>query len=462
MEPNQPPVTTPNIIGLVSDFSNQPIANASVELTENPLFSKSGTGKKIGTVETNPLGQYQFSNIFDRGISLTCRISTDGTRIITRSLWCKKDSICVLNIGGRPALTGTAIIDGRPLADQTLYLSDTLDMIDASFSEEVVTDQQGNFSFLGISPGIYSIMNRGIDNRIYRLATIEMPQRDIFNVNLDIETVTVWLDDLGEPEQMNLSKALLVYSQDISENLNQIPAVVAEDNSMLFENVIGGAYVLRVQLDSGVWLQQNVEIESGMVEQTLQLDPVLEETATLRGNFLNAAPIDLFLTTADQNIHIDITPNADGTYELATVPSDIYSLAAFVKGQLIEFLQIDLQNEPEMTLDIDPAEMMRAFSPLTVVVTDASGIVLSDAEVWLTGTGGEDLVTASGTRCLSCSSSRPIYTVCCSPKISYQKSPNLFENIFPASRTKSGKYRCISIGNSGSGKRHIKALIPTG
>ena len=50
-----------------------------------------------------------------------------------------------------------------------------------------------------------------------------------------------------------------------------------------------------------------------------------------------------------------------------------------------------------MTLDIDPAEMMRAFSPLTVVVTDASGIVLSDAEVWLTGTGGEDLVTASST-----------------------------------------------------------------
>ncbi|MHC5084668.1 MAG: carboxypeptidase-like regulatory domain-containing protein, partial [Planctomycetota bacterium] len=178
---------------------------------------------------------------------------------------------------------------------------------------------------------------------------------------------------------------------------NRIQAVVAEDDSMLFENVIGGTYVLRVQLDSGVWLQQNVEIEGGVVEQTIQLDPVPEETATVRGNFLNAAPIDLFLTTANQNIHIDIAPNADGTYELAAIPSDIYSLAAFVKGQLIEFTQIDLQNEPQMTLDIDPTEMMRAFSPLTVVVTNASGIVLSDAQVWLTGIGGEDLVTASST-----------------------------------------------------------------
>ncbi|MHC5092320.1 MAG: hypothetical protein ACYSO2_00250 [Planctomycetota bacterium] len=397
MEPNQPALTTPNITGLVSDFSNQPIANAVVELTENPLFSNNSAGKNIGTAETDSLGQFQFSDIFDGAISLKCQIPAEGTKIITRSLWCKKDSICVLNIGGRPALTGTVIIDGRPLAGQTLYLSDTLDMIDASFKEEVVTDLQGNFSFLGVSPGIYSITNRGVDNRIHRLATIEMPQRDIFNVNLDIETVTVWLDDVDEPEKVNRSNAVLVYAQDISENMNQIRAVVAEDNSMLFENVIGGAYVLRVQMDSGMWLQQDVEIEGGTVEQTVQLDPVSEETATLRGNFLNAAPIDLFLTTASQNIHLDIAPNADGTYELAAVPSDIYSLAAFVRGQLIEFTQIDLQNEPEMTLDIDPAEMMRTLSPLTVVVTDTSGIVLSDAQVWLTGTGGENLLTASST-----------------------------------------------------------------
>ena len=393
----QPPASIPTITGLVSDFSNQPIANAVVELTENPLFSKIATGKKIGAVETNPLGQYQFSDIYDRGISLTCRIPAEGSKVITRSLWCKKDSICVLNIGGRPALTGTAVIDGRPLASQTLYLSDTLDITHASFGEEVVTDDQGNFSFLGVSPGVYSIMNRGMDNRIHRLATIEMPQRDIFNVNLNIETVTVWLDDAGQPEQMNLSKAVLVYAPDIPDSLNQIQAVVAEDNSMLFENVFPGVYVLRVQLDSGVWLQQNVEIEDGSAEQTIQLDPVPEETATLRGDFLNAAPIDLFLTTANQNIHIDIAPNADGTYELADIPGDIYSLAAFVNSQLIEFTQLDLQNEPKMTLDIDPAEMMRTFSPLAVVVTDASGIVLSDAQVWLTGTGGEDLLTASST-----------------------------------------------------------------
>jgi hypothetical protein len=396
-ETKQPPVPIPNITGLVSDFSNQPIANAVVELTENPLFSEIVAGRKIASVKTNPLGQYQFTGAYDRGVSLICRIPAENAKAITRSLWCEKGSICIVNIGGRPALTGTVIIDGRPLAGQTLYLSDTLDTTHASFGEEVVTDEQGNFTFLGVASGGYSILYIGFDNRLHRLVTVEMPQQDISNVNLDIKTVTVLLDTLVRPEESNAFKAVLVYALDMPESLSQVQAVLAEDGSILFENIIPGAYVLRTQLDSGVWLQQDVEIADGLAEQTIQLDPVPEGTAVLHGHFLNAAPTGLFLTTANRNIHIDIAPNADGAYELAAIPSDIYSLAAFVKGQLIEFTQIDLQSEPEMTLDIDPAEMMLAFSPLTVVVTDASGIVLSDAQVWLTGVESGDLITASST-----------------------------------------------------------------
>ena len=154
----QPPAKIPNITGLVSDFANQPTANAVVELTENPLFSGISASRKIASAKTDPNGQYQFSGVYDRSISLTCRIPAEDTKVITQPLWCGKDSICIVNIGGRPALTGMVIIDDRPLANQTLYLSDTLDIADASFSEEVVTDEQGNFTFLGVSADVYSIM----------------------------------------------------------------------------------------------------------------------------------------------------------------------------------------------------------------------------------------------------------------------------------------------------------------
>jgi len=396
----QPAAIIPTITGTVSNFSNEPVINATLELTENPLFSKTKTGQKIASAKTDPNGYYRFPNIAYNGCaSLTCRPAPPNshTHLITQSLWCGKDSICVINIGGRPALTGIVTINGRPLIDQTLFLSDVLDISIASFSEEVLTDSEGHFSFLGISPGVYAVMNRSFDNRLHRLATVEMPQRDMFNVNLDIETVTVWLNDSTGAKLSNVSKAVLVYALDMPDNLNQVRAIGTEADAMLFENVIPGAYVLRVQFDSGVWQQQTVEITGVPAEQMIRLDPIPEETTTLYGHFLSTAPIDLFLTTVNQKIHIDIAPNANGTYKLSAIPSDLYSLAGFVNGQLVEFMQIDLQNELEMAFDINPVEMILAFSPLTVVVTDALGVVLPDAQVWLTGIESADLITASST-----------------------------------------------------------------
>jgi hypothetical protein len=140
-------------------------------------------------------------------------------------------------------------------------------------------------------------------------------------------------------------------------------------------------------LDSGVWIQQNVNITDAPKEQSVQLSPVPTETAVLEGRFLGASPVNLFLTNVNQQIHIDIAPNADGSYELVNIPADIYSLACFVKGQLFEFTQIDLENESEMVMDIDPAEILKSFSPLYVAVADETGQILSSSQVWLNSEG---------------------------------------------------------------------------
>ena len=57
----------------------------------------------------------------------------------------------------------------------------------SSFDEEIISDAEGNFSFLGVPAGIYTLMSKGLDNQVYRLATIEMPQQDVFNVNLNLQ-----------------------------------------------------------------------------------------------------------------------------------------------------------------------------------------------------------------------------------------------------------------------------------
>jgi hypothetical protein len=46
-------------------------------------------------------------------------------------------------------------------------------------------------------------------------------------------------------------------------------------------------------------------------------------------------------------------------------------------------------------LDIDPVEMMQTFSPLFVVTTDASGVILPETQVWLTGADTETIITTT-------------------------------------------------------------------
>jgi DNA-directed RNA polymerase specialized sigma24 family protein len=389
------PAAIPIAMGTVSNLLNQPIANVVLERSENTLFSNKKTGRKIDSIQTNPDGRYEFTAAYEGPAYLTAKIQAGDTRSITRPVWCKKDSVCIANFGGKPVLTGMVFVDGIALSNQTVYLSDTLDIDYASFGQEVVTDSVGRFSFSGVPAGPYHLLNKGFDNQVRRLAMIEMPEQEMYNADINLETASVSTAYPSDPNTAVATEAVLAYGMGIPDNLSQIQAVIETDGSILFKNVLPGTYLLKVRLDSGVWIQQNVDVTGGPDEQFIPLAPVPEKTAILTGRFLGASPVNLFLTNANQQLHIDIAPNADGSYELVNIPADVYSLATFVKGQLFEFIQVDLQYEPEMALDIDPTEILESFSPLYVVVADKTGFILSESQVWLNQQS--DIITASST-----------------------------------------------------------------
>lgn len=393
-QPVTPPLARPQITGIIKDFSDHPITNAVVELAENGLFFGPRSPRIIATTKTDQTGQYQLPGNYEGPAYITITLPGPEANKLTRSIWCEKESTRNLNPAGRPALTGTIMIDNSPIANQTLYLCDTFNLDLASFRQETVTDSEGNFTFLGVPAGTYLLMNLGLDKRIHRLTTFEMPQQDVFNLYVDIETAGVILEYPSDSQLPAPLNAELVYVINLSDDMNRYQATISEDGVVYFENVRPGSYFLRVQLEQGIWLQQDVEVLSGPGDQTVLLESIPEETAITTGRFLDISPVDLFLTNANQRIHIDITPQADGAYEITSIPVDVYDLAAFVNGQLVEFKQVDLQDQVQ-TLDIDPAELTLSFSPLYVVVTDDVGSLLSGAQVWLTG--NEQIITSSST-----------------------------------------------------------------
>ncbi|MCI0499951.1 MAG: hypothetical protein L0Y36_09780 [Planctomycetales bacterium] len=393
-EPNKPTpkpaILRPAATGTVTDSSGQPVAGAHIELLPNPLFSATQMPTAIANTQTDPNGHYQLVTPYEGAVFVTCK----GTPSFTRAAWCVKDTACVVNFGGKPSVTGALTQQDAPFANQPLVLSDTLDWTNASFRAETTTNEQGNFSVAGVPPGTYYLLHRQPEQKLSRLAVFEVPSQSDFHLSLDIRPVSITLNYPLEPGQPAPAKAVLTYGSGLPEGLLQTPATIQEKGLVRFESVIPGSYLLNVQLDTGVWIQQEIDVSTNPVEQIL-VNPPLQETVTLFGRLLNPAPASLFLDNANRHIRIDLTAGQDGSYELASVPADIYGLAAYFHGQRVEFAQIDLQNQSETAFDIDPKELMKSLCPLYVVVTDARGLVLSGAQVWLAG--NEHLIVAQST-----------------------------------------------------------------
>ncbi|HOK95501.1 MAG TPA: hypothetical protein PK052_10750 [Anaerohalosphaeraceae bacterium] len=380
-----PPLLTGKVIGI----TGIPIAGAKLELLTNPLFAKQQPQKAIAAAQTDSNGNYHLAASHQGPAFLICKIQGEPPLEVMQAVWCSKDNTCIVNIGGQPSLTGSLTLQGNIFAGQRLILSNTVDYTDASFRAEFTTDAQGNFSLGGIPAGTYYLFHKQADQHLLRLAVFELPLDGSFHFTMDLQPVRVLLD---YPANETLPvKAALACAPGILE----VPAVISEDGQIIFSNIYAGSYWASVQLSTGVWIQQEVTISSEPAEQVISIAPVLQGNSVLSGRFLSSSTIDLCILNPQRRIRIDLKPAEDGTYLCRDCPADIYSIAAFFNGQFIEFLQIDLQEQSEIVLDIDPQELIRSRSPLYAVAADTKGLIIGDAQIWLTGT--EELVVTQTT-----------------------------------------------------------------
>ena len=387
-EPPTPPANTAGLTGTVTTSGQDPVINARIILSQNPLMSPTPNRNIVGRTQTDEQGHYAFDRQIDGPVFVDCAIPPMlSTR---RALLCDKQHRYTIDFVSQPSVAGTLDIDNEPSDNQILYLSDAMDPADAVFRCETATDDSGRFAFPGIAAGNYYLLYNTSDNRIVRLDTIEVSDRDITDRMISPPAYALTVTYELPNESPIIERAVLKYGPDISDEFQQYE-LMGEDANTFFANAPEGSYTLVTSFSNDMHIRQDIELAAA---QTMTID-VPEGTASLVGRFTGPSPLDLFLDSADGLLRFDLIPEENGLYAIGMVPGGTYSLTALVNGLTVTFLEIDLEDDRRQVLDIDPGQLIQTFSPLYVIVADAAGNLINNAQVWLTG--DSDVITTRST-----------------------------------------------------------------
>lgn len=399
--PSQPAVkpaeAAPNkdvgvIKGSVEDFSGKPIAGARLQVLTNPLLA-SQKSKMVGQATTNNEGRYEIKQADEGTYFVQCTFAAEETSLVRQAVWSSKDLVSTCGFGNKVVLAGRISVNGRPLDGLKLVLSDSFDPEKAALRSETTVDAGGNYSFTGIRPGLYNLFSMNDTNKLVRIATIQVPDTDIASVDVSLQSTSL---TVNYPEPNDCSGAALCYQFQSSPAFDEKQVKMTNAKTLVFDNVFAGSYVLKLKMKNGYTLQQMIEVGVGTTEEMVSIEPSAGSLVSIRGKLTGSVPSGIFLTSSDQRIHADLTPDAGGNYELAGIPAGTYVLACDLNGQLIELATLDLQGGPQIAMDFDVQQIITALTPLYVIVTDQDGLIVSNARVWLTGDLSESRTTGKG------------------------------------------------------------------
>ena len=398
-EPNLPaePAVEPTppvgaVAGMVTTADGAPIADARIVLSHNTLTSPTPGRGILSRQRTGEDGRYRFTQQVEGPVFLDCLSDSQQSITTHRAMYCEKNNPLTVDFGLGTTFFGRLTFSGEPAADQILYLSDAMDPDNAAFRGETVTDEFGRFRFPGIVEGPYYLLLNTPENQIIPLKTVEIGGRDMeSNVTVESVQLTVEFTLPQEAEVPTITEAVLTYGADVSDDFLRYALTPVEPLRYEAE-VPPGTYTLMTTFSNGMQMLEEIELTGN---RQIKLEAP-EGFATLSGQFTRPSLFALLLKSQDRKLRFELIPAENGLYALGLVPAGVYTLGTVINGLEIDFLQIEIGDEQfRQTLDIDPEQWLNQFSPLYVIVCDAAGNLLTDAQVWLTG--GDEVITTRST-----------------------------------------------------------------
>ena len=141
---------------------------------------------QFGTIITDSNGFFSVSGVSGDQCIISRKDEIEGLGLIWRSVDFHGNDIVQLEFGGNPLLSGTLIIDGKPLANQRIVISPAQPELYREFYSATKTDSKGNFVFRSLIPGKYWISYK-LDQNWLILTEVDVQKE---NEDTDIGVIT--------------------------------------------------------------------------------------------------------------------------------------------------------------------------------------------------------------------------------------------------------------------------------
>jgi protocatechuate 3,4-dioxygenase beta subunit len=348
--------------------------------------------ESVATAITNEEGFYSFDGLEER-LYLVRRSEEDIPFGVSRkAVLAKRGAIRRLNFGTGLVLSGWVRIGGQLLANARLLLADPYDPYNTFFACYTVTDEQGNYIFMGVPTGTYGAYFEPIEQQgtWAKLGKVAVGPEDVTNYGFGAEFATIRATVNSADPNQPVEIVDVYVEQSKEEGGLRVGEVIwpgQESDPYVIENLFSGSYNIVIALADGISIKEPVVLPAGQSEHSVEVN-IPSLTASISGVASGFQGEGFVVRSADDKITAAVEPESDGMYFIEPLAAGQYFVEHSNIGQMAPVVEFELSDNEQRIVDIDIDRWLQTQrASVYVYSVDVSGVFVPGPRVWLEGSG---------------------------------------------------------------------------
>lgn len=431
--------------GTVTDAAGQPEPNVTLFFQDSFGYSGSATSDagRLATVITDEKGQYSVAHLPEQLCYVLRADEGNSNGVVRQAILPENGKTSILNLGGRPELTGRLKVNGVPFSNTRLLLAGENPNF-GIFRAFTITGGDGAFQFYGAGPAERTLYYAvpGIHDKWVRVDSFQLlaKDQDLGTIEQKIGTLTVKCT----PEaNENLRLTLQTYNPVWTFGLDTGILAPRQNNNdpYVFNLVPPGEYELVAQRPGYPAVRKKISITPEALNTTVTL-PLPVGLSTLQGKLDESlcgpgGCTSLKLWSEDKQLLTHIYPDQKGNFTAGNIPAGNYFLTRQDIRNPTESFPVSLKAQESKSLTLTPDDIKNPSGKMgfrVINVFTQNGVPLP----------GCDLQLQNGTGTLSHHSQQ-------NERYSFAGTPGMYELTasYPGFQTQRQKVELITAGADG-------------